>query len=136
MERLTQKGHNYCYGCGRSYACEHDKDSNFPKCGDAATYDRLKYYEDLEEQGRLVVLPAKVGDTVYFRTYAKNATVDLGIQPHEVIATTAYVVTKGEFTNVGHPLWNFGKTVFLTREAAEAALHDKNVGDMGGKEDA
>ena len=27
--------------------------------------ERLKYYEDLEEQGRLLVLPCKVGDTVY-----------------------------------------------------------------------
>lgn len=28
-------------------------------------FSRLAYYEDLEEQGRLVVLPCKVGDTVY-----------------------------------------------------------------------
>lgn len=27
--------------------------------------EKLKYYEDLEEQGRLLVLPCKVGDTVY-----------------------------------------------------------------------
>ena len=27
--------------------------------------EKLKYYEDLEEQGRLLVLPHKVGDTVY-----------------------------------------------------------------------
>ena len=27
--------------------------------------ERLKYHEDLEEQGRLLVLPCKVGDTVY-----------------------------------------------------------------------
>lgn len=27
--------------------------------------DRLAYYEDLEEQGRLIVLPCKLGDTVY-----------------------------------------------------------------------
>ena len=27
--------------------------------------EKLKYYEDLEEQGRLAVLPCKVGDTVY-----------------------------------------------------------------------
>ena len=27
--------------------------------------ERLKYYEDLEEQGRLLVLPCKAGDTVY-----------------------------------------------------------------------
>lgn len=27
--------------------------------------DKLRYYEDLEEQGRLIELPCKVGDTVY-----------------------------------------------------------------------
>ena len=27
--------------------------------------EKLKYYEDLEEQGRLLVLPCKVGDVVY-----------------------------------------------------------------------
>ena len=27
--------------------------------------EKLKYYEDLEEQGRLLVLPCRVGDTVY-----------------------------------------------------------------------
>ena len=27
--------------------------------------EELKYYKDLEEQGRLLVLPCKVGDTVY-----------------------------------------------------------------------
>lgn len=27
--------------------------------------DKLAYYEDLEEQGRLVILSCKVGDTVY-----------------------------------------------------------------------
>lgn len=27
--------------------------------------NKLKYYEDLEEQGRLIELPCKVGDTVY-----------------------------------------------------------------------
>lgn len=32
-------------------------------------YDRLAYYEDLEEQGRLIVLPCKVGDTLYVVGY-------------------------------------------------------------------
>ena len=27
--------------------------------------EKLKYYEDLEEQGRLIELPCKIGDTVY-----------------------------------------------------------------------
>lgn len=82
-----------------------------------------------EQEGRLVVLPCKVGDTVYFHTYAKNATVDLGIQPHEVTATRAYVVTRGEFSDVGHLAQHFGKTVFLTREEAEKALRGGSSDD-------
>ena len=89
--------------------------------------DRLAKYEDLMEQGRLVVLPCKVGDTVYFRTFAKNATVDLGIQPHEVIAIRTYAVVKGEFCNVELPIDRFGTSVFLSREEAEAALKAKEV---------
>jgi hypothetical protein len=27
--------------------------------------EKLKYYEDLEEQGRLIILPCKEGDTIY-----------------------------------------------------------------------
>ena len=28
--------------------------------------EKLKYYEDLEEQGRLLVLPCKIGDSLYW----------------------------------------------------------------------
>ena len=38
-----------------------DQDENY--CG--AAIDKLAYYEDLEEQGKLIILPCKEGDTVY-----------------------------------------------------------------------
>lgn len=60
--------------------------------------------------------------TVYFRTYAKNATVDLGIQPHEVVELKAFAIVEGEYTDVGLSVNSFGKTVFLTQEEAEHAL--------------
>lgn len=75
-----------------------------------------------EQEGRLVVLPCKVGDTVFFRTYTQNATVDLGVQPHRVIAARCYMIVEGEYANVGLPVDQFGKTVFLNREEAEKAL--------------
>lgn len=84
--------------------------------------ERLEYYEDLEEAGRLVVLPCKVGDTVYFRTYAKNATVDLGIQPHKVITYRLSMVCEGECCGTELPEYEFGRSVFLAREEAEKAL--------------
>lgn len=34
--------------------------------------DRLRFYEDLEEQGRLIELPCKVGDMVYKRIPLRN----------------------------------------------------------------
>lgn len=49
-------------------------------------YARLRELAEADKDGRLVVLPCKVGDTVYFRTYDCNGTVDLGIQPHKVTA--------------------------------------------------
>ena len=96
---------------------------------DGVPIARLCELAQAEKDGRLVVLPCKEGDTVYFRTWTKNATVDLGVQPHEVTAIRAYVIVPGEYSNVGLPVDHFGKTVFLTREEAERALvADTNVG--------
>ena len=71
---------------------------------------RLAYYEDMEEQGRLVVLPCKVGDTVY-RVFAPEGREPV-ISSHTLMSVD-YIVR-----------WidKFGKTVFLTREEAEQAL--------------
>ena len=37
-------------------------------------YNKLAEYEDAEEEGRLVELPCKVGDTVYFNSYYSKGT--------------------------------------------------------------
>lgn len=64
MERLTN-GIDYCkMHCdfGKSNECFFsDKD----KCYERSIYNRLREYENLEEQGLLLRLPCKVGDTVY-----------------------------------------------------------------------
>ncbi len=39
--------------------------SNENQSGMNDAYYKLKYYEDLEEEGKIVVLPCKIGDTVY-----------------------------------------------------------------------
>jgi hypothetical protein len=74
---------------------------------------RLAHYEDMEEQGRLVVLPCKVGSVVY-------AAETTPVIPLHVIAPAVYLdgAEGGDF----EMLDNFGKTVFLTREEAERAL--------------
>lgn len=80
----------------------------------------IRKYEDAEEQGRLVILPCKVGDTVFvitergfiakgevrnFRFFDKLI-VDVEYHHFGTCATSRY----------------WGETVFLTREEAEAAL--------------
>lgn len=88
-----------------------------------------------EQDGRLVVLPCKVGDTVYRVIRAKNGSGH--VAPANVsglhLGDTArncryrkeyeYVVLKVDGGFCAHVnKRDFGKTVFLTREEAEAAL--------------
>lgn len=89
--------------------------------------DKLAHYEDLEESGRLVELPCKAGDTVYFPSERFPAEIggivinENGIHFQWIQYDRGYELTEvwdyGEFH-----IDDFGKTVFLTREEAEAAL--------------
>ena len=110
------------------------------KCPVLRIFDKLAYYEDLEEQGRLIVPPCKVGDTVYYINtfYQKNPI----ITKCEV---DALHITSGK-NQLGHkkPSYalvrnasmkslstrikfeDFGKTVFLTKEEAEEKLKELN----------
>ena len=79
-------------------------------------FERLAQYEDLEEQGLLVVLPCKVGDTVYapFRKEVKEYKIER-------------VDIKGICFDSEDGAWIFLKhiqdgTVFLTRAEAENAI--------------
>ena len=83
---------------------------------------RLRELAEADKDGRVVVLPCKVGDTVYFRTYDCNGAVDLGIQPHKVTAIVGHAIVRGEHTDVGLSQGQYGVSWFLTREEAESAL--------------
>lgn len=69
--------------------------------GECGGLDRVKALAKADRAGRLVVLPCKVGDTVYFRTYDCNGSVDLGIQPHKVTAIVGHAIVRGRYTDVG-----------------------------------
>lgn len=84
--------------------------------------DRLRELDKADKDGRLVVLPCKVGDTVYFRTYDCNGTIDLGIQPHKVTTIVGHAIVRGRYTDVGLLPGQYGVSWFLTREEAEKAL--------------
>lgn len=88
--------------------------------------DKLAYYEDLEEQGRLVILPCKVGDTVYGISMGKlisltvNEILIFYMKSERVINVKCQ--NNDEFRNYVER--EFGKTVFLTESEAEAKLKE------------
>ena len=86
-------------------------------------YFKLKEYEDLEELGRLVKLPCKIGDTVYIRlaSYCKTHYVEAEVKDfaHFISFGFCIVVTSKDFDKQNIPFSEFGKTVFLTKSEAE-----------------
>ena len=85
---------------------------------------RLAELEDKIQNGTLVELPCKAGDTVYFDTYRHGKSI--GVQPHKVERVDVVVITERIFGNVGAdiPEWQFGKSVFLTKSEAETRLKE------------
>lgn len=88
---------------------------------------KLQHYEDLQEAGRLVELPCKVGDTVWVFSLGviyPFMVEDFEINKYEVLFTGSYCGEEERFKHWGirFSVSNFGKTVFLTCEEAETAL--------------
>lgn len=121
MERLTERYEEYA--------------ANFPKelkgnrkeypMNSGIIHEKLGYYEDLEEQGLLLKLPCKVGDTVYY-THSEH----LDGKIEEYIVTGFCFDKQGcqirTYNPKGVIIYFFldfiGRSVFLTRAEAEEAL--------------
>lgn len=114
MERLTERKRNFdgtgvavkglAYGLLTSFASE--------------ILTKLADYEDLEEQGLLLKLPCKVGDSVFIilgKNISKQRIKEIKISDIEIEMTTS----RRTF-NVG----SFGDNIFLTREEAEKKLKE------------
>lgn len=90
--------------------------------------ERLKSYEDAEEQGLLLRLPCKVGDTVYCIRQVGD-----GKGTKEIVEfnITRFFITRNNkilmVNNYTHTLnvADIGNFVFLTREEAEQALAEE-----------
>ena len=86
-------------------------------------YFKLKDYEDLEEQGRLVKLPCKVGTEVYNITWWDDVQEKVVVKGKSYYRTVhKHKVTKSTFSYLD--IDEFGKTVFLTKSEAEAKLKE------------
>lgn len=100
---------------------------------DGEAVDKLAEYEDLEEQGKLLKLHCSVGETVYYPDDYYGIVDPVKIS--EIIIgelnTVQYIGCS--FDGNGDPeaeydfeIKDFGKTVFHTKEEAEAALKKMN----------
>lgn len=112
-----------------------------------ALWDRLKYYEDMEEQGKLLALPCKVGDIVWCITSDQY---DYIVTPIECTVNEISVNIDNSslllfridsndstdgwadmFPNMRIPnhmnvrrIDDFGKTIFPSKEIAESKLKE------------
>lgn len=82
-----------------------------------AVQKKLKEYEHLEEQGRLIKLPCKVGDTVYYINPDKNTINELVVYGFDIRPLQRFVY---DYMGARLNFNQFGKTVFLTKAEAEA----------------
>lgn len=129
MERLT---YDFCVGDKHCWqvkgadnlecreVCRNQGENGCTDCPIAKAFDRLAAYEETglepeelaqaEKEGRLVVLPCEIGSPVY---------------SHARKLDGADYVRETEFWWSDIP--QMSKTVFLTREAAEAALKEREA---------
>lgn len=82
---------------------------------------RLVELAEADKDGCVVILPCKVGDTVWFKTYKNNARDCIGVQPHEVTRISASIIVPGEIVDIGIPVDQIGVRVFLSETEAVAA---------------
>ena len=101
-------------------------------------FDRLRELAEADKDGRVVVLPCKVGDTVYMieRIFDIDNGICDEICARKVIGhggnnlNKLWLVGSGGICNAYIFVSEFGKTVFLTHEEAERAMEE-----MEGKEE-
>ena len=136
MERLTERTadgilvkENYEKETLKTlYQCYGEKpNSYYSNCEEGyCAMEKLADYEDAEEQGRLVKLPCKVGDTVYVPTrdfISELRIVHISISKNNTFFH--WMLNDGIYQNLdGFSVDKIGKTVFLTKAEAEQKLKE------------
>ena len=124
MERLTERLENGVINV--KYASQHETAihrlaSIEDILGDEYDLDELREMVQAKRDGRCVVLPCKIDDDVYINLFGRtlDATV---ISISELASTPTYKAMYGIRLCYIFKADDVGRTVFLTREAAESAL--------------
>ena len=126
MERLTLK--DICENCIDEYYNHGCK----KPCYKAKLYRKLKHYEDLEEQGLLIKLPAKVGAAVYIPDdEPRNGYTELQIDEGVITGfgfDTEFdcFVTTPSALHIFQPE-EFDKTIFLDYRKAKVKLKENKT---------
>ena len=85
--------------------------------------NELKQYKDLEEQGLLFRLPCPIGTTVYNTTWWDDVQEKVKVDGKTFYRTVPkHKVSKSTFSLMD--IYDFGKTVFLTKAEAEQKLKE------------
>ena len=135
MERLTKTYSDGTHGASDSLPCgENSYDYK------NLLIEKLAEYEDLEEQGRLIKLPCKVGDTVWDNDFGRPCAYTITAfsfgECEEYICepvTTKEVVfyyenSSGSITG-SFAESEIGKSVFLNKSESEAKLKELRGGE-------
>lgn len=120
MERLTKINGKYIEYSNENYNDAIDNREMLEKC-----LRKLAEYEDAEEQGLLLRLPCKVGDTVFKlkrHNYCPSGICRKDISCSECRSRTPFGIVEEKFKL--NELKEIGKTVFLTKAEAEQKLKD------------
>ena len=146
MKRLTDYSDDECtyiIGVGNETCEEFCKNAvdGCKNCYIQQVFKKLADYEDLEEQGLLVRLPCKVGDTVWVVTSPINVfdydkyDGDAEYEVYESFLSSVSYYASGEQFRFYAKVTNnfiaayfrecdFGKSIFFTREEAEKKLEE------------
>ena len=141
MERLTKwEDGSITYNEKRELECGEYCDSCSQGAGNCKTVEnmikKLATYEDLEEQGLLVRLPCKAGDTVWelclcddgnykiFPMIVKTVSEYGALRQVKKDITIWNIYAESDYTYMYKSFADFGKTVFSTKEEAEKKLEE------------
>ena len=131
MERLTTRNIAGVAVYKNPFECEQCRDTiwRLPDYGNGSPTEKLADYEDAEEQGLLLRLPLKIGDTVYSvtRDFISEYTI-CSIEKYNEGFFFNWKCEKGIYINIrGFTNHQIGKDVFLTQAEAEQKLKEMEV---------
>ena len=130
MERLTEVEHGTAMvkDCGSNckYGFEYCRKEDWENCKTINdVIDKLAQYETLDEQGLLLRLPVKVGDTIYTIRYGKeNNFVVVETKIIEIRQNVNGIFFEPLISRKAYKIDDFGKEVFLTKSEAEQKLKE------------